>query len=151
MQQLIIEKGKYRITTDKTKLNLAMVHDFLSNQSYWAKHVPFDKVQQSVENSLCFGVFHQDKQIGFARIISDFATIAYLADVFIVEGHRGKGLSKWLMETIIGYPGLQGLRRWMLATADAHQLYAKYGFRSLAKPERFMEKHDPNVYQPNVS
>src|SRR3954452_23303447 len=113
MQQLTVEKGEYRITTDKTKLDLAMVHDFLSNRSYWAQGIPFDTVRQSVENSLCFGVFHQDKQIGFARVITDFATMAYLADVFIVEGHRGKSLSKWLMETIISYPALQGLRRWM--------------------------------------
>jgi GNAT superfamily N-acetyltransferase len=147
MQQLIVEKGEYRITTDKNKLDLAMIHDFLSNRSYWAQHIPFETFQRSVEHSLCFGVYHQNKQVGFARVISDFATIAYLGDVFILESYRGKGLSKWLMENIINYPGMQGLRRWILATADAHQLYEKYGFRSLGRPERFMEKHNPNPYQ----
>ena len=100
----------------------------------------------SVENSLNFGVYHRGEQIGFARIVSDFSTMAYLGDVFIIASFRGQGLSKWLMKTITEHPNLQGLRRWILLTADAHELYKKYGWTNLASPTRWMERHNPNVY-----
>jgi len=106
-----------------------------------------DLVKRSIENSLCFGMYYQQKQIGFARVISDFATFAYLADVFITPEERGKGLSKWLMQTIIDHPYLQGLRIFTLATKDAHELYAQFGFTLFDKPERWMQKHNPDVYK----
>jgi GNAT superfamily N-acetyltransferase len=134
------------ISTDKTKLDIALIHNYLRNDSYWAKNIPLDIVERSIENSLCFGVYDDLKLIGFARIMSDCATFAYLADVFILPEYRGKGLSKQLMEYITSYPALQGLRRWMLATADAHELYRKYGFTDIAKPERLMELTRPNIY-----
>jgi len=134
------------ISTDKARLQLYVIHGFLANSSYWAKHVPLAVVRKAIANSLCFGVYYGDEQIGFARVISDYATFAYLADVFILPIHRGKALSKWLMSCLFAHPELQGLRRWMLATRDAHGLYAQYGFRVLEKPERFMELHDPQVY-----
>ncbi len=138
--------GNFLISTDKAKLQLPIIHDFLANSSFWAKNVPLAVVQKAIANSLCFGVYEDDQQIGFARVTSDYATFAYLADVFILESHRGRGLSKWLMSCIVAHPELQGLRRWMLATRDAHGLYAQYGFRELEKPERFMELHNPQVY-----
>jgi GNAT superfamily N-acetyltransferase len=117
------------------------VHGFLT-RSYWARGVPPDVVQRSIENSLVFGVYGGDEQVGFARVVTDRATFAYLADVFVLEGHRGRGLGKWLMEVVLAHPELQGLRRWMLATADAHGLYRRYGFRELGKPQIFMERKD---------
>ena len=139
----------YHISTDKSKLNESLIHQYLSEESYWAKGITIDTLKRSIENSMCFGVYNESGQVGFARIISDRATFAYLADVFILPAHRGKGLSKMMMEFIVQHPDLQGLRRWMLATADAHWLYAKYGFTPLAKPERWMEKHNPDVYAAN--
>jgi len=136
----------YHISTDKELLDIPMIHQYLSKESYWSKGIPQEVVRRSIENSLCFGVYMGKQQVGFARIISDFATYAYLADVFILPEHRGKGLSKKLVETIVEYPELQGLRRWVLATADAHGLYARYGFTPMSKPERWMEKHNPDVY-----
>jgi len=138
--------GNFLISTDKTKLQLLIIHDFLANDSYWAKHVPLAVVQKATENSLCFGVYEGEKQIGFARVATDCATFAYLADVFILADYRRQGLAKWLMACILKHPELQGLRRWLLATRDAHGLYAQYGFRALEKPERFMELHNPHVY-----
>ena len=138
----------YNISTDKEKLQLPVIHQYLSIESYWAKHVPLEIVKQSIEGSFCFGVYFKNEQVGFARVITDHATFAYLADVFILEAHRGKGLSKWLMEFIMAHPKLQGLRRFCLATRDAHGLYKQFGFTPLAKPETFMEiKHD-NFYTP---
>jgi N-acetylglutamate synthase-like GNAT family acetyltransferase len=136
----------YVISTDRSKIDVDVVHDFLS-QSYWAENIPKGIVHKSIQNSLCFGVYRQDSLIGFARVISDFATFAYLADVFILPAERGKGLSKWLMQVIIDHPELQGLRRFTLATRDAHRLYSQYGFSSFDKPERWMQKHDPGVYK----
>lgn len=138
----------YRISTDKTEFDLRMVHTFLSEEAYWAKGIPFETVQKSVENALCFGVFHGTEQVGFARVISDFATVAYLGDVFILPAHRGRGLSKRLMQHVVAHPELQGLRRWILLTGDAHGLYRQFGWKALAAPERWMERHDPGVYQP---
>ena len=141
---------EYEISTDPARIDLSVVHGFLS-QSYWSPGVPVEVVRRGIENSICFGIYRGIQQIGFARVITDRATFAYLADVFVLESDRGLGLSKWLMECITAHPDLQGLRRWMLATRDAHELYAKYGFTPLAKPDRIMEKHDPEVYSRNQS
>ena len=130
-------------------MEIKIIHQYLSEESYWCAGIPIDVVMKSIEGAHCFGVFHHENQIGFARVITDHATFAYLADVFVLSGHRGKGLSKWLMKTIVDNPDLQGLRRWILATRDAHALYEQFGFTPLAKPDRFMELHNPNVYQKN--
>ena len=138
----------YSISTDIKKLQIAVIHHYLSVESYWAKHIPLEIVKQSIDNSLCFGVYFKNEQVGFARVVTDYATFGYLADVFILETHRGKGLSKWLMEYIMAHHKLQGLRRFSLATRDAHSLYAQFGFKPLSKPESIMEiKHD-NFYTP---
>lgn len=131
-------KGHYLISTDKKKLDIKVIYGFLSN-SYWAKNRSLKTTKISLKNSLCFGLYHKGRQIGFARVITDYATYAYLADVFILEEHRGRGLSKWLMEVILNYGGIQNLRRWFLATKDAHKLYEKFGFTSLKEPEKLME------------
>jgi GNAT superfamily N-acetyltransferase len=135
-------QNKFIISTDKSKLDVGIIHNYLCNESYWAKNISVELVKKSIEGSCCFGLFVNEnavfKQIGFARVITDCATFGYLADVFIVEAYRGKGLSKWLMETIMNCPDLQGLRRWLLATKDAHGLYTKFGFLPLDKPERIM-------------
>jgi GNAT superfamily N-acetyltransferase len=138
-------KGDYEISTDPARIDAVMVHEFLTN-SYWAKGIPLETVQLSIENSIPFGVYHGQQLVGFARIISDRATFAYLADVFVLPSHRGRGLSRWLMECIVSHPDLQGLRRWMLATQDAHGLYAKFGFSPLKSPERWMEIHRADIY-----
>ena len=139
-------RGEYSISTDKGRLDVALIHGFLT-MSYWAAGVPMDVVKRSIEHSLAFGVYKEDQQVGFARIITDYATFAYLGDVFILEPFRGRGLSKWLMEVIVGHPQLQGLRRWVLLTRDAHGLYRKVGFTELSHPERYMERHFPDVYK----
>ena len=139
-------KDDFSISTDKNKIDVAYVHRFLSS-SYWAENIPLDVVERSIEGSLCFGVYHGEQQIGFARVITDEASFAYLCDVFIDEAYRGKGLSKWLMEAILAYPGLQGLRRFLLATRDAHGLYRQYGFSELTFTDRWMQIHWPNVYK----
>lgn len=131
-------KNGYVISTDKSKLDLNMIHTFLSS-SYWAKDIPFDKMKKCVEHALCYGVYHHEQQIGFARVITDFARIAHLADVFILPSHRGKGLGKWLMECVVRHPDLQGCK-WLLATRDAHKLYEQFGFQKLKNPDSFMEK-----------
>jgi N-acetylglutamate synthase-like GNAT family acetyltransferase len=139
--------GNFTITTDKSKLDIVAIHDFLSKYSGWSDHIPFEKVKISIENSLNFGVFHNDQQIGFARIISDFSTIAYIGDIYILEDYRGQKLSKKLMETIMEHPNLQGLRRWILLTSTADWLYKKYGFKKIPKPEIYMELYNPDVYK----
>jgi N-acetylglutamate synthase-like GNAT family acetyltransferase len=144
--QRIVDGKEYCISTDKERLDIVMIHDFLARQSYWAKGIPRITVEQSIRNSLCFGVYHASEQIGFARVISDFATLAYLGDVFILPEFRGRGLSKWLMECIGTHPHLRNLRRWILVTGDAHGLYARFGFTQLAHPENFMERHNPDAY-----
>jgi GNAT superfamily N-acetyltransferase len=149
MEILTVIKDDYTITTDKNKLDLIAMHDFLSNHSHWSRNIPFDRVKTSVENSLNFGLFHRDAQIGYAKIISDYATIAYLGDVYVLPDYRGKGLSKWLMQQVMSHPDLQGLRRWILLTVDAHGLYAQYGWKEPKNPERYMELHNPNVYADN--
>src|SRR5277367_1432196 len=141
-----LTRNGYTLSTDPARLDLGVIHGFLTN-SYWAKGIPRDVVAHSIENSLCFGVYEGTKQVGFARVISDFATYAYIGDVFILESHRGRGLSQWMMECIMNHPELQNLRRWTLLTRDAHGLYAKFGFTPVAKPERYMELHNPAVYE----
>ena len=144
--QTSITHGEYEINSDKSRLDVATIHAYLT-QSYWSPGVPRTVVERAIEGSLCFGVFHHGKQVGFARVVTDKATFAYLADVFILETHRGKGLSKRLMEVVFGHPDLEGLRRFMLATKDAHGLYKKFGFTELSNPARFMELHRPHVYE----
>ncbi len=136
----------YELSSDKSLMDIKAIHCYLS-RSYWAENVPYDIVKKAIDNSLCFGVFYKKSQIGFARLITDSATFAYLADVYILEEHRGKGLSKILMATIINHPQLQGLRRMVLATNDAHTLYEKFGFKELTKPESFMELWKPAIYK----
>lgn len=130
----------YIISTDKSLLDVVLIHQFLGQESYWAQNIPIETVQRSIDNSLCFGIYQGDQQVGFARIISDQATFAYLCDVFILPEHRGKGLSKWFIETISNWPSLQGLRRWVLVTRDAHTLYEQFGFTALDKPDFFMQR-----------
>jgi GNAT superfamily N-acetyltransferase len=133
------------IDTDPARLRLDVIHGFLST-SYWAAGIPPDVVRRSIEGSLCFGVYDGATQVGFARAVTDYATFAYLADVFIVDSHRGCGLSKRLLEAVFAHPRLQGLRRWLLVTRDAHGLYARYGFTPIASPERHMERRDRDAY-----
>jgi len=162
-----VRRGEFLISTDAARLDLDVIHGFLTN-SYWAKGIPRDVVERSLEHSLCFGIYHEGErkspplpdsarsgapriggvcQVGFARVISDFATIAYLGDVFVVEEYRGRGLSQWMMECVMQHPALQGLRRWILLTRDAHGLYAKSGFTALKSPERYMELHLADIYE----
>lgn len=135
------QRDGYLISTNASMLDLEVVHGYLS-RSYWAAGVPEDVVRRSIENSLCFGVYRGEEQAGFARVVTDRATFAYLADVFVLEEHRGQGIGKWLVEVILSHPELQGLRRWMLATRDAHDLYRRYAFTELAWPGIFMERKD---------
>jgi GNAT superfamily N-acetyltransferase len=136
------QKGDYVISTDNTRLDFPFVFNFLSQESYWAQERSEAVVQKSLEHSLNFGVYRQGEQVGFARVVSDYATFAWLADVFIVESHRGEGLGKWLIEIITAHPDLQNLRRWVLATRDAHELYSQYGFERLREPGRWMERRN---------
>jgi N-acetylglutamate synthase-like GNAT family acetyltransferase len=137
--------AQYEISTEAGRFDVALIHEFLRS-SYWAKGIPRSVVERSIKNSLCFGAFCNGRQVGFARAISNFATFAYLADVFVVPEHRGRGVSKLLMRAILEHPYLEGLRRVMLATHDAHGLYAQFGFEPLSHPERFMTIHRPAVY-----
>ncbi len=139
-------RGEYTISTERQRLDTKVIHDFLSN-TYWARGIPLAVVERSLEHSLCFGVYYRERQVGLARVITDYATFAYVADVFILEEYRGKGLSKWLMECVVEHPELQGLRRWTLFTKDAHGLYKKVGFTPPRTPERLMERLFPDVYQ----
>ena len=136
----------YEISTERSRLDIGLIHNFLS-LSYWAKGIPRSVVERSIEHSFCFGAFHDGRQVAFARVITDFATIAYLADVFVIPEHRGRGVSKLLMRAILEHSKLQGLRRFILATKDAHGLYAGFGFKPLAQPEDFMTIHNANPYQ----
>lgn len=137
-----VNKG-YLISTDKNLIDIKAVHDYLNTESYWAKGMPFTKLQTAIENSMCFGVYINNTQAGFARVVTDKATFAYLCDVFILPQHRGFGLSKWLVQSILNHADLQGLRRWALATADAHGLYEQFGFSVLTNPERWMGIYNP--------
>ena len=145
---LELTRGEYLISTDPIRLDPEAIHRYLS-RSYWAKGIPLEVVRRSVEGSLCFGLYHDNRQIGFARVITDRATFAYLGDVYVLEEHRGKGLGKWLMDAVFAHPALTGLRRFVLATRDAHALYSRYGFTPLRNPAAYMEIHRPDIYQAN--
>lgn len=147
-------RGEFTIDTDRARVDLDVVHGFLVG-CYWAQGIPRDVVRRSIDGALCFGIYYDGgesplagdgAQVGFARVISDFATYAYVGDVFVLEPWRGRGLSRWLMECVTGHPDLQGLRRWVLATRDAHGLYRPFGFTEIAHPERWMHRWDPEVY-----
>ncbi|PKA82027.1 acetyltransferase (GNAT) family protein [Ulvibacter sp. MAR_2010_11] len=146
MKNLDLYKDHYLLSTDRNKLDIELIHEFLCNESGWSNGIPYETVKKSIHNSLNFGLYDEEKQIGYARVISDFSTIAYLGDIFILKKYRGLGLSKWLMEIIMGHEELQNLRRWILLTSTAEWLYEKYGFVNLPKPEIYMEKFNPNVY-----
>ncbi len=134
-----LRRGPYSISTDPARLDVGLVHRFLSEEAYWSPGVQRDLVERSIENSICFGLYHGGEQAGFARVVTDRAAVAYLADVFVLSAHRGRGLGTWLVETVLAHPDLQGLRRFFLGTADAHSLYARYGFRAV-EPGRMMER-----------
>ncbi|HMF71045.1 MAG TPA: GNAT family N-acetyltransferase [Flavitalea sp.] len=140
MDDLNIYRNDFCISTEKSKLDLTAIHHFLSTQSYWSPNIPFDTVARAAKNSLTFGIYSGKQQIGYARIISDYATVAYLGDVYVLPEFRGQGLSKWLMTTIMTHSELQGLRRWILLTGDAHGLYKQFGWTAIANPERWMER-----------
>ncbi len=135
---LKFQKDEYIISTDKSKLQLDVIHGFLKT-SYWAKDIEFEKVKRAIDNSLCFGMFYRNKQIGFARVITDYTSFAYIADVFILKEHRKRGLSKWLMKTILEFPELSTIRKWALRTKDAHSLYSRFGFTTPNQPDSYME------------
>ena len=156
MQPYEARDGNYYITTDISKLDVNIIHQYLSEESYWAKGIPKQVVEKAIANSLCFGLFHDAEQsninmqqVGFARLVTDKATFAYLADVFVLPGYRGKSLSKWLMYVIQAHPELQNLRRWILTTKDAHGLYAQCGWTKVPDDYmyRFMMRHNPDVYK----
>jgi ribosomal protein S18 acetylase RimI-like enzyme len=136
---------EYAITTDVGKMDLLAVHEFLSN-SYWAKGIPRETLERAIANSICFAVLKGTALVGFARVTTDRATFAYLADVFVLPEHRGRGLAKRLMDAVLAHADLQGLRRWVLVTRDAHRLYQQYGFKPLARAEGYMERWDQEVY-----
>ncbi|MET0298502.1 MAG: GNAT family N-acetyltransferase [Flavitalea sp.] len=137
----------YLISTDKSKLDLIAIHDFLSRYSGWSDNISLERVKKSIENSLNFGLYFNDQQVGFARVISDFSTIAYLGDIYVLDKHRGAGLSKKLMNVVMSHPDLQGLRRWILLTSTAAWLYEKYGFVKVPNPDVYMELYNPDVYK----
>ena len=141
-----IKNDEFTITTDRSRLDADAIHDYLRNNTYWARERTPEQTRTAIENSICFGLFRGDTLVGFARVVSDKATFAYIGDVFVIDEFRGKGLSKWLMKVIVEHPELQGLRRWVLATKDAHGLYSQFEFGPLRFPERWMEKTAPNAY-----
>jgi N-acetylglutamate synthase-like GNAT family acetyltransferase len=147
MQKEILKKGAYIISTNDDQLDINMIHQYLSEESYWSKGIPLEIVKQSITNSLNFGIYKGEQQIGFARVITDKTTMAYLCDVFIIKDFQRKGLSSWLMKIIMEYPELQGLKRWILLTSSADWLYEKHGFTKLEAPENYMEKWNKINYQ----
>jgi GNAT superfamily N-acetyltransferase len=141
------QRGEFTISTDNSRLDIPVIHDYVSNQSYWGQGRKLEIVQRALDNSLNFGIYKDQQQVGFGRVVTDYATFAWIADVFVSSEFRGQGLSKWLMEVMLAHPRLQGFRRWVLATKDAHDLYARYGFIPLHRPERWMERPDPNMQE----
>lgn len=137
---------QFTVSTEKTRLDVEMIHRFLSNESYWAQNRTLEQTKTAIENSICFGIYYGEMQVGFARVISDMVTFAYLGDVFVLDEFRAQGLGKLLMNTILEHPELQGLRRWVLATRDAHGLYEQFGFSGLKFPERWMERPAKDAY-----
>ncbi|MFL9481911.1 GNAT family N-acetyltransferase [Chitinophagaceae bacterium LWZ2-11] len=144
-----VQKEDYRISTDPSLLQLEVIHQYLSKESYWAQNIPFETVKKSIEHSLCFGVYRLQEQVGFARLITDQTSFAYLCDVFILPAWQGKGLSKWLIQSMQEHPELQSLRVWMLRTKDAHGLYEQFGWKNLDDDQckRVMQKYNPDVYK----
>lgn len=139
------QRDRFCISTDKSKLDVGLVHEFLSKSAYWAQDRPLDVVKRSIEHSLCFGVYDGDQQVGFARVVTDYATFAWLCDVFVLESHRGQSLGKWLVECVVSHPDLQGLKHFLLATRDAHELYHRYsGFGDLPDPWKWMVRPAPS-------
>lgn len=143
------QQDEFEIDTDPARLDLDTAYDFIARRSSWAKDIPRTTFARSVKGAVCFGVYHEEQMIGFARVITDGATIAYLGDVYIDEAWRGRNLSKWLMRCIDSHPDLQGMRRWILVTSDAHSLYEQFGYSLLDNPDRYMERVIPNIYQKN--
>lgn len=141
------QRGEYAISTDDERLDISVIHHFVSTQSYWGQGRTLETVERALKHSLNFGIFHNNELVGFGRVVTDYATFAWIADVFVLPEHRGQGLSKWLMELMLSHPDLQGFRRWVLATRDAHSLYARFGFIPLHRPERWMERPDPNMQE----
>jgi GNAT superfamily N-acetyltransferase len=142
----VARQGDFLISTAPELLDVPLIHDFLANRSYWATGRPLDVVRASLENSLCFGLYDRGRQVGLARVVTDRATFAWLCDVFVLEAYRGRGLSKWLVGCVLSHPALQGLRRVLLGTRDAHGLYERFGFRPLDDPARFLEVFRPDLY-----
>jgi GNAT superfamily N-acetyltransferase len=138
-------RDTYFISTDRARLNLDLIHQYLCNETYWASGRSREVVERSIQNSLPFGIYIEDKQVGFGRVVTDYATFAWIADVFVLPEHRGRGLSKWMMEIMLAHPDLQGFRRWVLSTKDAHGVYEKFGFIKLHRPERWMERPGDNM------
>jgi GNAT superfamily N-acetyltransferase len=138
-------RGDYVISTDRSLLDLDAIHAYLSEEAYWSPGVSREVVERSIEHSLNFGLYRDAGQAGFARVVTDYATFAWLADVFVLPAHRGAGLGKWLVETAVSHPQLRGMRRWILATGDAHGLYARFGFESAAGDSRFMFREAPTT------
>ena len=147
---LELTRGEYLISTDPARLDPVAIHQYL-RRSYWAEGIPLDVVERSLEGSLCFGLYRAGRQVGFARVITDRATFAYLGDVYVLEEHRGSGLGKWLMGAVLAHPALVALRRFVLVTRDAHTLYSRFGFTPLRNPAGFMEIHRPEIYRENSS
>ncbi|MEM6345502.1 MAG: GNAT family N-acetyltransferase [Bacteroidota bacterium] len=141
-----VTKGDFSISTAQSKLDVKMIHRFLSEESYWSKHIPLETVQAYIPHSLCFGVYRRDKQVGFARLITDYTTFAYVGDVFILPEQRGKGLGKWLVESMLAHPKMQSLKRWLLFTEDAHGLYSQYGFAALPRVDHALAKINFTTY-----
>ena len=136
----------YEVSTDKGRLDIDLIHKFLSEESYWAKNIPRAVLERSIENSLCFGAYDGREQVGFTRVVTDYAVFAYIGDVFVLPEHRGRGVSKLIMQAVRSHPDLQGLRRWHLLTRDAHALYRQFGFRAIENPARHMEIFVRDVY-----
>jgi len=147
MQTIEFHRDRYLISTDPARLDITAIHDFLTNESYWAKGIQRETVEKAIAHSLCFGVYEAGQQIGYARVISDYATYGYLDDVYLLESYRGKGLGKWLMECVVSHPELQTLRRFMLATRHAQKFYNQFGFNALKYPDRHLERLALDFYK----
>lgn len=145
-----LSRDEFTISTDNSRQQVERIHAYL-HRSYWAEHIPLELVKRAIDASLCCGIFHQGEQVAFARLVTDRVTFAYLCDVYVLEPYQGQGLGSWLLETVVAHPDLQGLRRLVLVTRDAHSLYAKFGFTELARPERYMEIVRPVAYPPPIA
>jgi len=148
LEPYLQRRETFTISTELARLDIAFIHKFLSEETVWARGIARETLERALKNSLCFGLYENERQIGFARVISDYATYAYLDDVFVLAEFRGRGLGAWLMETILAHPQLQGLRRFGLTTIDKQEFYAHFGWRALYYPERHMEKMPPGYYSP---